>query len=79
MPPGSKGVEHYHEVSRHFFYILEGEASLLIEGKTHILNSGDSILVPPGAIHQIKNESRDELNLLVVSSPECFNDKHSNN
>lgn len=78
MPPGSKGVEHYHEVSRHFFYILKGEASLVIEGKTHILKSGDSILVPPGSVHQIRNESKDEVNFLVVSSPECFNDKHSN-
>ncbi|NEO91448.1 MAG: cupin domain-containing protein [Moorea sp. SIO3G5] len=33
-------------VSRHFFYILEGEASLVIDGTTHLLNRGDSILVP---------------------------------
>ncbi|NER25699.1 MAG: cupin domain-containing protein [Symploca sp. SIO1C2] len=77
MPPGSKGVVHHHEVSRHFFYVLEGEASLVIDGTTHLLNRGDSILVLPGKVHQIKNESGDELNFLVVSSPECFTDKHS--
>ncbi|NEP33694.1 cupin domain-containing protein [Moorena sp. SIO3B2] len=64
-------------IFRDFFYILEGEASLVIDGTMHRLNRSDSILLYPGAVHQIRNESSDALNLLVVSSPECFTDKPS--
>ncbi len=77
MPPGSKGVEHYHEIAKQFFYIIEGEASLVIDKKEHLLKSGDGMLVSPGLLHQIRNKSSNDLHFLAVSSPECFKDKVS--
>ncbi|OLT59250.1 cupin domain-containing protein [Moorena bouillonii] len=74
MPPNSRGVEHYHEVAQQFFFILEGEASIVIENTTHVLNSGDGILISPGALHQIRNESSNDLHFIAISSPNSFHD-----
>lgn len=74
MPPNSMGVEHYHEVCQQFFYVLEGEASIVIEGTKHILNPGDGILISPGALHQIRNDSSNDLHFIAISSPNSFND-----
>ena len=35
-------------------YVLEGEADLIIEGKTQHLKAGDSYLIPAGTVHDVK-------------------------
>ncbi|MGB3535499.1 MAG: cupin domain-containing protein [Microcoleaceae cyanobacterium] len=74
MPPNSTGVEHYHEVCQQFFYVLEGELTIVIEDKKHVLNSGDGMLISPGALHQIRNDSSNETHLIAISSPNSFYD-----
>lgn len=74
MPPNSAGVVHYHEGPKHFFYILKGEASIVIEGTTHILNAGDGIPIFSGALHQIRNDSNNEVHFIAISSPNSFKD-----
>lgn len=75
MPPGGRGVVHYHNVSQHFLYVLRGDVSLILDDKKHLLKSGEGITILPKSPHQIRNESDDEVNFLVFSSPECFSDK----
>lgn len=74
MPPQSQGILHYHEYAQHFIYVLEEEASLEIDGTTHVLNRGDGKVVSPGSLHQIRNESSDVLYFLAICSPNSFED-----
>jgi mannose-6-phosphate isomerase-like protein (cupin superfamily) len=74
MPPKSTGVVHYHEVCQQFFYILEGEVTIVIEDKKHILNAGDGMLISPGALHQIRNDSSNDAHFIAISSPNSFHD-----
>lgn len=75
MPSGTAEVRHRHARSRQFFYVLEGEATLEFDGVNHRLVAGQGLHVPPGAAHQMRNESEAELRFLVVSSPRSHGDR----
>jgi mannose-6-phosphate isomerase-like protein (cupin superfamily) len=44
---------HYHKLSEEFYFLLEGEGTMEVEGETRTVGPGDAILIPPGAWHQI--------------------------
>ena len=69
MPPGTAEVRHRHARARQFFYILAGEAVLELEGVAHRLGEREGLHVPPGAAHQMRNESAADVHFVVVSSP----------
>lgn len=75
MPPGTAEVRHRHARSRQFFYVLEGEATLELDGVDHRLAARQGLHVPPGAAHQMRNDSGDGLRFLVVSSPRSHGDR----
>jgi mannose-6-phosphate isomerase-like protein (cupin superfamily) len=75
MPPGTAEQRHRHAKARQFFYVLDGEAVLELEGTSHVLRSGQGLHVPPGVPHQMRNESAHELRFLVVSAPKSHGDR----
>lgn len=77
MPPGTAEARHRHVRSRQFFYVLEGEAVLELEGVAHRLRAREGLHVPPGAAHQMRNESNGELRFIVVSSPKSHGDRET--
>ena len=44
---------HYHKLAEEFYFILEGQGRMEIDGEVRAVQSGDAILIPPGARHQI--------------------------
>jgi quercetin dioxygenase-like cupin family protein len=75
MPPGVTEQRHRHAHARQFFYVLEGEAMLELEGVRHRLSRGEGLHVPPGAAHQMRNESAADVRFLVVSAPKSHGDR----
>ena len=75
MPPGTAEQRHRHVRARQFFYVLEGEAVLELEGIRHQLRRGDGLHVPPGAAHQMHNVSNADVQFLVVSAPQSHGDR----
>jgi mannose-6-phosphate isomerase-like protein (cupin superfamily) len=69
MPAGTWEVRHRHAHSRQFFYVLQGELTLELDGMTYRLAEGHGLHVPPGAAHQARNDGAADLRMLVVSSP----------
>jgi mannose-6-phosphate isomerase-like protein (cupin superfamily) len=69
VPAGSTEVMHYHEMSRQFFYILEGEAVMVFENHQVPLRKGEGIEISPRVKHQFRNQSDDIVHFLVVSVP----------
>jgi mannose-6-phosphate isomerase-like protein (cupin superfamily) len=57
LPAGSATERHYHKQSEEFYFVLEGEGTVEIDGETKPVAVGDAILIPPGAWHQIKASS----------------------
>ena len=67
--PGGKTPYHRHNVAVEMFFILKGEGAAVCDGKTIPLGAGDSILVRPTGIHEIKNTGKDRLYALCFMVP----------
>ena len=74
MPPGTSEKMHYHKLSRQFFFILDGTATMDVNGDRLVLEHNQGIEIPPGVFHQLRNESTGELSFLVFSAPKSHGD-----
>lgn len=53
VPAGGATGRHHHKLSEEFYFILEGDGLMEIDGETRPVQAGDAILIPPGAWHRI--------------------------
>jgi diguanylate cyclase (GGDEF)-like protein len=53
LPPGGATQRHHHRVSEEFYFLVEGEGVMEIDGETRAVGPGDTVLIPPGTRHQI--------------------------
>ena len=67
LSPEGATERHYHRLSEEFYFILEGEGTMEIDGETRDVAPGDAILIPPGAWHQIR--AKTALRLLCCCAP----------
>ena len=74
IPPKSQEEMHFHKSSQQYIYILEGEAFCILKGKEFNLSAGDSIHIPTGILHQIKNIHHSFLRFLLISLPPVEDD-----
>ena len=75
VPSGCSEVRHYHKKSDQFFFILSGEAEIETDGKKHILKSQQGIFIPAGTIHKLSNNSEEDLEFTVTSTPPSHGDR----
>jgi quercetin dioxygenase-like cupin family protein len=75
MPPGTAEVRHRHAQARQFFYVLEGQLELEVEGTAHQLTVGVGLEIAPGAAHQACNRGEGDVLFLVVSQPPSHGDR----
>ena len=75
MPPHTAEAEHYHQVARQFFFILEGTAVFeTAEGRVEV-GEREGFEIEPGLKHRIKNESETELIFILCSQPSTVGDR----
>lgn len=75
MPAGTAEKLHFHARAEQVFYILKGEAVFEINDEKFSVKAGESISIQPQSKHYISNESQDDLEFLVISSPSTHNDR----
>ncbi|MGC2618289.1 MAG: cupin domain-containing protein [Acidobacteriaceae bacterium] len=79
MPPGAQEQRHFHTKARQFFYVLEGELTLEVEGVVHRLGARQGLEIAPGERHQAFNAAREEcamdVRFLVISAPPSQGDR----
>jgi len=75
VPAGEAEVIHYHNTARQFFYILEGEATMVFEDGEVVLHAGEGIQIAPQVRHQFKNRSDSDVQFLVISVPSTRGDR----
>jgi mannose-6-phosphate isomerase-like protein (cupin superfamily) len=56
-PYSIKPMEHYHPYQDEQFDVLDGEMSLMLNGKTYILQKGDVVKIPAKTVHAMWNHS----------------------
>lgn len=67
--PGSKTVIHYHPEQEETYQVLEGTLEVLHDGEWHAVASGESLMVPQGAVHAFRNASEVPVRFLNVHRP----------
>ncbi|MEA4940616.1 MAG: cupin domain-containing protein [Christensenella sp.] len=75
MPPKTKETRHVHAYARQFFYILEGEALMELNGENHRLRTHEGIEIPPNTPHTMMNPFESPVEFLVISSPATKGDR----
>ena len=75
VPAGRSEVKHYHNISRQFFFILEGEGTIELPDKTVKLLKNEGLEIPPKTVHRFINQSDSAVIFLVISSPKSHGDK----
>jgi len=75
VPPGEREIRHHHTKTLQFFYILNGEAVVEINGTPVTLSSGQGVEIPPGVPHQFINNSDGDVDFLVISQPDSREDR----
>jgi mannose-6-phosphate isomerase-like protein (cupin superfamily) len=75
VPADGGEVMHVHNISRQFFYILEGEGTMVFEDREVVLNKGQGLEIPPQVKHQFKNLSNVDVHFLVISVPTTRGDR----
>jgi quercetin dioxygenase-like cupin family protein len=69
-PPTTAGPPlHLHRTWDEAFYVLEGEMTFLIDGRTRTAPAGSFVFVPHGILHTFWNESAAPARQLTVFTP----------
>lgn len=69
IPPQCMSRLHYHPVAEETYYMLKGQAKMVIDDKSYIFNPGDAVLIQQNEKHQIFSIGDVDLEFLVVCAP----------
>lgn len=69
IPSGCSSKRHYHPQDEETYYILKGNAKLVIDGKEHHVSAGDAIFIQPLERHQIFATGQSDLEFLAICAP----------
>lgn len=67
--PGGCTQRHWHKASEEFYFLLEGQGIMEIDGVTRAVVPGDAILIPAEAWHQITASADGPLRFLCCCAP----------
>jgi quercetin dioxygenase-like cupin family protein len=74
LAPGQASTRHRHRKEEELYVVLEGEGRVRVDGELLTLAAGDAILVEPGSLRQVFNDTgADALWLVVGAPPEIAN------
>ena len=68
LEPGQATQRHYHAETEEIYYLVEGSGEMEVDGDSRPVSSGDAILIPPGARHQI-TAAGERLRFLCCCAP----------
>ncbi len=66
LPPGSSIGTHFHADTEEFYYVFEGDALMISEGKEIPMSSDSIFLIKRGTSHSFENNSEKPVTVFVV-------------
>jgi quercetin dioxygenase-like cupin family protein len=72
VPPGGGPPAHYHTREEESFYVIEGEITFTVDGKTVVGSPGTFVQIPRGTPHAFKNQSSAPARMLIQCVPAGF-------
>lgn len=75
MPARTAEQRHFHSKARQFFFTLQGQLTMELDGNLHSVPAMSGIEIAPGIPHQARNDSEVDVHFLVVSTPTTRGDR----
>ena len=72
VPPGGGPPPHYHTREEESFYVLEGEITFTVDGRTVIGTPGTFVQIPRETPHAFKNNTSAPARMLIQCCPAGF-------
>lgn len=69
IPAGVHIIEHHHEVMEEIYFVQSGSGIMNINGLDQKVEQGDTIVILPGERHSIRNNTNEDLYLIVSCTP----------
>jgi mannose-6-phosphate isomerase-like protein (cupin superfamily) len=69
IPPGKSSLLHQHREAEESYYILQGEARMMLGGEEAMVAPGQVVLIPPEKPHKITNVGDSDLAFLAFCVP----------
>ena len=69
MQGGQAGDYHMHKDAEQIYYFVKGEGKMKIDDEIYAVKPGDAVHLPPGAYHQLINDSDDWIEHILVTVP----------
>jgi mannose-6-phosphate isomerase-like protein (cupin superfamily) len=66
---GGGSLLHRHRESEELYHILSGTGRMTLGGEEFAIAPGDTLLIPPGIPHRLRNTGDEPLRLLCACSP----------
>lgn len=76
VEPGG-GIPAHEHVQEEVYYILEGCATITVNAETKRMLAGTAVHLPPGSMHELKNEDQQPVTILFVYAPKGIVDHWS--
>ncbi len=69
VPPGASTFPHRHRESEEIYHFLAGHGRMTLGEEEFAVVPGDTVLIPPGTTHCLRNEGDEPLRLLCACAP----------
>ncbi|MDQ1363474.1 MAG: hypothetical protein QG652_1335 [Pseudomonadota bacterium] len=69
VAPGMETLLHKHMQSEELYHITQGNGLMTLADNCFAIKTGDTICIPPGTAHKIKNTGTSQLKILCSCAP----------
>ena len=69
VPPGAGAPPHLHTREEEGFYVIEGEVTIHVDGRTVTATPGSFVNMPVGSMHWFHNDSDRIAKLIILTAP----------
>jgi len=69
IAPGKASLKHHHPIAEESYYILSGQARMVIDGEECAMKASDGVVILPKREHQIFNDGEEDLVFIAVCVP----------
>ena len=74
VPPGAETEEHYHGASEEIYFFTGGAGVMKLGDEESKVSAGDTVVIPPGTPHKLRNTGTEPLKLLCCCAPPYSHD-----
>lgn len=74
VPPGTATFTHRHDATEELYHFTAGSGVMRLGDEQFAVAAGDTVPIPPGTVHNVRNCGEDDLVILCCCSPAYSHD-----